>query len=162
MELFFHMPYQFNKKKKKMMTVGQTYCSNICDWPLTPWNKRFWDLIFPVQEDFLSVFSLWGEKKKEGNHGFKGAFCLTETVSQKLVFALNYMIVTCSLLLHICHVWHSVKAKISEKCYSFSIVFKYRAGGSVIPSYWWLYCTYKDRLHIVRASRRTNFSPSYK
>lgn len=125
-------------------------------------ETKDWDLLFPVQEDFLSVFSLWGEKNKEVNQGFKGAFYLAETVSQELVFALNYMIVICSLLLHVCHVWHSVKPKISEKCYSFSIVFKYRAGGSVIPSCWWLYCTYKDRLHIVWASRRASFSPSYK
>lgn len=53
----------------------------------------------------MSVFSLWGEKKKEGDQGCQGAFCLAETVSQKLVFdALNYMIVTCSLILHVCHV----------------------------------------------------------
>lgn len=141
MELFLLMPYCFNKKKKKMMTVGQTYCSDIHDWPLTPWNKRFWDFFFffPVLEDFLSVFSLWGEKKKGGDQGFQGAFCLAETVSQKLVFA--YMIGTCSLILHVCHVWHSIKPQIWGKCYSFSIVFKYRKvdlwflaiGGYIVP-----------------------------
>lgn len=60
---------------------------------------------FPVLKDFLGVFSLWEEEKKEGNQGFQGALCSAETVSQKLVFdALNYMIVTCSLILHVCHV----------------------------------------------------------
>lgn len=53
----------------------------------------------------FKLFALWGEKKKGEDQAFQGAFCLAETVSQKLVFdALNYIIATCSLILHVYHV----------------------------------------------------------
>lgn len=164
MELFLLIPCRFNKKKKKMMTVGQTYCSNIRDWPLTPWNARFWHNFFSSPGRFFWVCFPCGERKRKGgNQCFQGAFYLAETISQKLVFdALNYTIVTCSLILHACHVWHSSKPQIWEKRYSFSIVFKYRTGGFVVLSYWWLYCTCEDSLHTVWTSRRASFSPSYK
>lgn len=113
---------------------------------------------------FLSVFSLCGENKNEGrgeNQGFQGAFCLTKPVSQKLVMALNYVIVTCSLILHVCHVWHSIKPQIWEKCYSFSIVFRYRKvdmwflaiGGYIVP-------VRTDSIQCEHPA--ASFSPSYK
>lgn len=50
-------------------------------------------------------FALWGEKKKGEDQPFQETFCLLETVSRKLVFdALNYIIATCFLVLHVCHV----------------------------------------------------------
>jgi len=68
-------------------------------------KQKILRIFFSNPGGFFECVFLVGREKERGDQGFHGAFCLAEIVSQKLVFdALNYMIITCSLILRVCHV----------------------------------------------------------
>lgn len=118
-----------------MLTVGQSYFSDICDWPC---NKRFWHFC-----GFWGWFFLWGEIR--GRSRLKGSFCSAERVFQKFVFdALSYMIITYSLILHVCHGWH----KSGEDATAL-VLCSSKWTCSSLKSYGWLCCICKDILYVL-------------